>query len=439
MIYPSQRAVWLAVIGMIPAFLVALFLPQFWYAGLGWVALLAGLCLVDAAASADRRKMHMLFSCPESISVGSAADAKVSVHFAGASPRRVEARIGHDEHIAAVDGIMASHDIAINNGSGAAQIAFEAARRGMAVFDRLWLRWTGPFGLVWKQVEAPLGNEMAVMPDITTARREAIRLLQREALTGEQVQLDLGGGGEFDALADYQPGKARRSIDWKRSARHANLLVKEYRAERNNSIVFAIDSGRLMCEPVDGLPKIDRAVSAALLSSFLALRNGDMVRIFGFDARPRALSGVVRGIDGLPLLQRIAAEIDYSTEETNFTLALTTLDGKLERRSLVVIFTDFADTTGASLMLRSVAQLAKRHLILFCLMKDEELEGLADTPPESAEDVARAVTAWDLLRDRRIIIGQLRAAGAHVIEASHDKLGPALVDSYLTIKKQSLL
>lgn len=439
MIYPSQRAVWLAVIGMIPAFLVALLIPQSWYIGLGWIALMAGLCLVDAAASPDKRRMHPLFASPATISVGGEAETKIDVRFDGSGPRKVEARVGHDDKVVPAKASQARGVVALEGGTGAITMAFEAVRRGMAVFDRLWLRWTGPFGLVWKQVEVPLGTELAVLPDVSTARREAIRLLQRESLTGEQVQLDLGGGGEFDSLADYQPGKPRRSIDWKRSARHSQLLVKEYRAERNNSVVFAIDSGRLMCEPVDGLPKIDRAVSAALLSSFLALRNGDLVRIFGFDARPRQLSGAVRGINALPLLQRIAAEIDYSTEETNYTLALTTLDGKLERRSLVVIFTDFADTAGASLMLKSVAQLAKRHLVIFCLMKDAELEELADIPPSTAEDVARAVTAWDLMRDRQVVIGQLRAAGAHVIEAGHEQLGPALVDTYLTIKKQSLL
>jgi multidrug efflux pump subunit AcrB len=50
------------------------------------------------------------------------------------------------------------------------------------------------------------------------------------------------------------------------------------------------------------------------------------------------------------VLQQLAAEIDYSTEETNFTLALTTLAGKLTRRSLIVIFTDFVDSVSAELM-----------------------------------------------------------------------------------------
>ena len=99
----------------------------------------------------------------------------------------------------------------------------------------------------------------------TSARpRRGVPLLQRDALPDGQAQRRAGEGREFEALADYQPGMDRRMIDWKRSARHGKLLAREFRIERNNNIVLAIDSGRLMCEPVDGVPKVDRAVTAAL-------------------------------------------------------------------------------------------------------------------------------------------------------------------------------
>ena len=37
--------------------------------------------------------------------------------------------------------------------------------------------------------------------------------------------------------------------------------------------------------------------------------------------------------------QALAGRIDYSTHETNYTLALATLSGQLRRRSLIVVFT----------------------------------------------------------------------------------------------------
>ena len=94
---------------------------------------------------------------------------------------------------------------------------------------------------------------------------------------------------------------------------------------------------------------------------------GDRVGFFGFDVQPRLFSGAVSGAHAFPFLQRIAARLDYSTEETNYTLALTQLGAALERRSLIVVFTDFADTTSAQLMLENVGRLIKRHLVLFVI------------------------------------------------------------------------
>ena len=39
-----------------------------------------------------------------------------------------------------------------------------------------------------------------------------------------------------------------------------------------------------------------------------------------------------------------------------------------------MVFTDFADTTSAELMLENIGRLMRQHLVLFVVMRDEELE-----------------------------------------------------------------
>ncbi len=424
---------WAAAAGAIPAFLIALALPHVWYLGLLWICVLLAFLAVDAAAGRGRASLSATLSAPPQVGVGGRFTLHVAASL-GARPRRLQARVGHDQRLAPVNGTGGAL-----GGNGTLDLEFDAIRRGIAGFDRLWLRWQGPFGLVWNQVVLPMDRKVAVLPDVSSARDEAITLLQRSALADGHAQRRAGQGREFEALKDYQPGMGRRMIDWKRSARHGKLLAREFRIEENNNIVLAIDSGRLMCEPVDGVPKVDRAVTAALLSAFIALKGGDLVSLFSFDARPRVSSGAVRGSPSFTMLQKRAAEIDYSTEETNFTLALTTLAARLDRRSLVIVFTDFVDPISAELMLRTVGRLTERHLVLFMLMKDVELETLADMAPAAPEDVARSVTAGDLLRQRQVVIGRLRLLGAHVIEADHQRLGPALVERYIQLKEENLL
>ena len=69
-------------------------------------------------------------------------------------------------------------------------------------------------------------------------------------------------------------------------------------------------------------------------------------------------------------MQRRSADLDYSHEETNFTLGLTDLLGRLNRRWLIVLMTDFVDTIAAELMLENVTRLAQKHLVIFVTLQD---------------------------------------------------------------------
>lgn len=430
MIYPSGRAVILTAVTAIPAIGVALAVPQYWYAGLALVVLMLALTIADAPGLPSAKMLTASLHAPSAAYVGQ--DVTIDVTTTAPVARRFEALVEHDER-------LAPSEDKLRSGGGSVSTVHTAVRRGAAVLDGVWLRWPGLFGLVWRQRHVALDRRIAILPDIRPARAEAVKLFRRDANLGELVQIQAGAGGEFQALAEFRSGMDRRSIDWKASARHNNLIAREFRTERNNDIVFAVDAGRLMCEPVAGIPRIDRAISAALTAAFVALKLGDKVSLFGFDARPRISSGAVSGVASFATFQRLAAELDYSNEETNFTLALTTLGAELKRRSLVLVFTDFVDPTSAELMLKTVGRLAERHLVLFVLMHDNELDALADAAPATADDVSRAVIAAAMLRERRIVVARLQRLGVHIVEAHHDRLGPELVNAYLTLKKRNLL
>jgi len=325
--------------------------------------------------------------------------------------------------------------------AGAAQARFTVRpnRRGEGRIERLWVRWRGPLGLVWKQRTWAVDQTVAITPDLQGVTEEAVRLFARNSAFGIKVQQEVGEGSEFHALREFTQGLDRRAIDWKQSARHGELLAKEFRTERNHPVVLALDAGRTMSEPIGSVPRIDRAITAALLLAYTGLKMGDRIALFSFDSRPRASSGAVTGAAAYPLLQRRAAAIDYSAEETNYTLALSRLSSDLKRRSLIVVFTEFADTTSAELMIENLGRLMQRHLVLFVAFRDEELERLADHAPDTPEDVSRAVLAGGLLRERESVLNRLRRMGAEIVEAPADRIGPALLNGYLDIKRRERL
>ncbi|NEX91591.1 DUF58 domain-containing protein [Caulobacter sp. 17J65-9] len=437
MIYPTRRAVILAAVGAPAAMLLGVMAPGFWLIGPGWIALMAGLLLADAALSARRGALALELAAPTNVGVGTTEPLPVAARFAkGPAPRSVELALEADPRLGARPGRLTAE---VNERAARGAFELAPARRGEAVMQKLWVRWRGPLGLVWKQTAETIDAVVPVTPDVQGVKNEAVRLFARDAMFGVKVQIDTGDGAEFHALRDFQTGMDRRAVDWKQSARHSALLAKEFRTERNHHIVVALDTGRLMCEPLAGLPRIDRALNAALLLAYVSLRMGDRAGLHAFDAKPRLTTGAVAGVGAFPLLQRMAAKLDYSAEETNYTLGLTALSGSLERRSLVVVFTDFADATSAELMIENIARLLRRHLVLFVVLRDEELEALARAEPHEPEDVSRAVTAAALLHERDKVIARLRRMGVHVVDAPVERVGPALLNAYLDLKRRDLL
>lgn len=437
MIYPTRRFVLLAAAVAPAALAIGVAAPAFWFAGLALLVFLLVLGGVDALLCAPARGAELFCTGPEAVSVGAPFEIEAHVRVAARAPAAVEVALEAGRLIAAPEGY--GRIVPMDAGVGSAIFPFEASRRGIETFGRAWMRWRGTLGLVWMQRVFRLSQPVLITPDIRPVREKAVQLMHNDMAYGIAAQLQIGEGSEFEALADYRAGMDRRAIDWKQSARHTALLAKEYRTERNNHVVMAIDAGRAMCEPVAGLPRVDRAVSAALLTAYLALKDGDRVGFFGFDSHPRVASHVMAGQRNFALLQRVAAQIDYSPNETNYTLALSTLAARLRRRSLVIVFTDFTDAITAEQMLAAVGTLLDRHLVLFVVLRDEELEAFVATEPESPEDVTRAVTAAALLRQRRLVVSRLRHLGVHVIEAAPDQAGPAVVNRYLDFKRRGLL
>lgn len=437
MIYPSGRLILTAAAVAPAALLVGVYAPAWWTAGLGLLVLLFLLALLDAVLGPAVRQAELGCGTPFAVSVGETFPVALWVNFTRAAPRRAWFALGTDGPVAAPEGLRAAGAMRANEGAGSIELTAE--RRGTATIDMVWLRWRGPLGLVWKQRARALDQQVLVVPDIRPVRDKGIQMANREALYGQKAQLQVGEGAEFEALASYRQGMDRRSIDWKQSARHAALIAKEYRTERNNNIVMALDAGRVMSEPFAGQPRIDRAVSAALLASYVALKDGDRVGFFAFDSKPRAAAKPIGGARAFPTLQRIAAGIDYSASETNYTLGISTLAAGLNRRSLIIVFTEFADTISAELMLAAVGTLLERHLVLFVVLRDEELEAFTATEPQAPEDVSRAVTAAGLLQERQLVLTRLRHLGVHVLEASAAEAGPALVSTYLGFKRRGML
>ncbi len=401
---------------------------------------LAVLALVFADAALAGRAADVRLIAPGDAEIGEPLALTVLADFTGKRGTGApEVALALDPRLAAGGRTTfpLAYDPVSASWSGTAELV--PNRRGAAPVTALWLRWPGPLGLAWRQRAQTLDHLIRVRPNLAPARSPALQMLLRDAQFGLIARRIRGEGSQFEALADYQPGMDRRRIDWKSSARHVRLLAKEMEVERNLPIVFAFDCGAAMCEPVQGLPRIDRAVSAALTTAFVALKAGDRVALFGFAARVLVATPFIVDTRQFHRLHAAAAELDYRPEEANFTLALSTLAARLQRRSLVVLFAEFTDPTGAELMIENVARLVERHRVVFVVLRDEELEDLTTREPASVQAIGVAVAADALARQRALVLARLRRLGVDIVEAPYREIGTRLLDAYLALKRSGAI
>jgi uncharacterized protein (DUF58 family) len=147
----------------------------------------------------------------------------------------------------------------------------------------------------------------------------------------------------------------------------------------------------------------------------------------------------VGGTRSFPRLQQVMAELHSRPEETNFTLGLTELSGRLNRRSLIILMSEFVDTTTTELMLDNVSRLVRRHLVLFVTFRDPVLTGIWQAEPQRDDDVARAVIADDFIRERQLVFERLKRMGVLVLDAAPGTLSTGLVNRYLSIQRRELI
>jgi uncharacterized protein (DUF58 family) len=432
-ISPTRRAVALAAAAFPLALLPALAHARLWGVWAVAASLVLAALAVDALLSVAPRRVGVEVDVPATLAVGEAGVARIRLSgLRGARALELLADLHADLAPQPIRRVPFGAD-----GRAELDLPLVARRRGRPTVDALWLRWHGPLGLAARRRRVAVGRAVAVVPNVRPVRAAAFRYFgARELTAGVQVEWFVGAGSEFDALVEYVPGLDPRAISWKASARHRELLCQEFRAERNHQVVLALDTGHLLAEPLEGVPRLDHAVSSALLLAYVSLRLGDRVGLYAFDRTARAWAEPQGGLGAFARLQAITAELAYSTEETNFTLGLAELSTRLRRRSLVVVFTELVDTVTAEIMIENLSRLARRQLVVFVSLRDPALDAVALAAPRRVSDVYRSVVSADFVRERERVLARLRRMGIACVDAPPGQVSARLVNRYLDIKRR---
>ncbi len=315
-----------------------------------------------------------------------------------------------------------------------------ASLRGKFEMHRVYLRLRSWFGLWYRYDSIPCPGSLQVYPDLK--QLEEYSLLARTnrlSLVGVRRTRRVGQDHDFERLRDYTPDDNYKHLDWRTTARRQKLTVKDFQTSQSQRVIILVDCGRMMTNEVNGLSFLDHALNAALMLSYVALRQGDSVGMLCFSNTVHSLIPPKSGRSQMNLLLHAAFDRFPQLVESRYDLVFQQLAAKCNRRALVILITNVMDALNSHQIERHLRSLTGRHLPLAILLRDRGLFGTAMPAESNDSSFYAASAASEILSWRQRLLTSLQHQGILVIDAFPDQLTAPLVNRYLEIKARHLL
>ena len=179
--------------------------------------------------------------------------------------------------------------------------------RGSYEFGNINVYVQGPLTLVRRRFIFPQEQTVKVYPSYIQMRRyQLMAVSDNLQQAGMKRMRKLGHSMEFEQIKEYVRGDDYRTINWKATARHGDLMANNYTDERSQQIYCVINKGRVMRMPFEGMTLLDYAINAALVLCNTALQRQDRAGLITFaqqidtflpaDKKPTQISQVLEAL-----------------------------------------------------------------------------------------------------------------------------------------------
>jgi uncharacterized protein (DUF58 family) len=322
---------------------------------------------------------------------------------------------------------------------GETREAIEASprRRGIGTGGTLHLRVLGPLGMVWRQLRVARPWTVTVYPSFSgIPLRSLATASERRREAGRRSVRRLGEGRVFESLREWVPGDDTRTIDWKATARRGKVMARHYEDERRQRVLLVLDAGRMLTAVVDGRPRLEYAIEAALHLAHSAVEHDDDVGVMIFADNVQRYVAPARGRRALRAILDALAAAEGRLVESNYPDAFAVLAARNRKRAFAVLFTDVIDRTASDALLSHAGTLRPRHLPLAVTLRDMGLDRLATRRPGTEAEAFERAAAEELLQSRSDALGEMRHRGLLVVDVPPASAATAVVQAYDRLKRQ---
>lgn len=192
-------------------------------------------------------------------------------------------------------------------------------------------------------------NDNPVLDKVLISQIKKILLksdkLSSQILAGEYKSAFKGTGLNFESIREYQHGDEIKNLDWKVTARMQGPYIRQYKEERQMTLLLVIDLSASSLFGTEEKTKQEITIELASILAFLAIKNNDKV---GLMIVSEDVEFYLEPKQGKAHIFRIIKELLtfkplYKT--TNIKKTLSSVIRLSPKHSIIFYISDFLDNT----------------------------------------------------------------------------------------------
>ena len=313
------------------------------------------------------------------------------------------------------------------------QYLIEPSIRGEFHFEFVDVQVDSLFGLWQRILHIPCEYQVKVYPDFSQISKYlSILLAHQTHQLGLRKQRRRGTGLDFHQLREYRQGDALNHIDWKATSRRRTLVSREYQDEKEQHLLFLVDTGSRMHTDELGASLFDRALDGLLLLSYIALQQGDSVSVMCFGYTHRWIQSI-NGFSSVPRLLNHTYDIQTGSHATDYIAAAEETLVRHRKRSLVLMLTCLRDDDKELPV--ALKLLSTRHTVVLANLYENVVDLIHNMDVKTEEQALTVLGLSRYIQQRSQVMSKCQGACHMVMESQPKDLPTHLVNAYWHLKR----
>lgn len=312
--------------------------------------------------------------------------------------------------------------------------------RGEYFFGNLNVYVSSPLKLISRRFTFDNNQMVPTYPSYIQLRKyDLIAFSNKLSQYGIKKIRRIGHTMEFEQIKEYVQGDDIRTLNWKATAKKNTLMVNQFQDEKSQSVYLAIDKGRMMQMPFEGLSLLDYAINSALVLSNVILKKQDKTGLFTFSKKVENRVFAERRTSQMQKILETLYNIKTNFFESDYSHLYADIKKNINQRSLIILYTNFDTMDGLYRQLPYLKGIAKSHLLVVVFFNNTELNNIINKKSETIQDIYDKVVANKFMFEKRLIAQELKKYGIHSVLTTPENLSLETINKYLEIKARGIL